>query len=111
MNWTIEVFLKFARSATEEFQRQAGMWSSAAQMNHTSSEVRELKEALRKGEPTERIAEEIWDIVFSALTNAHVLEISDEELISAFNHVVNKLRERMKNNYYAKKVRTRQSNP
>jgi len=113
MSWTVETVLKWARKATEVFQNQFGtLWTPQAQINHTFSEVAELNEGLSKGKPPdnykgtlrEYVAEEIWDIVFSAITNAHVLGISDQELIYAFNRVTKKVEERMESNYYAKKA-------
>ena len=104
MSWTVETLLKWARKATEVFQNQFGsLWTPQAQINHTFTEVAELNQALRHREPREKIAEEIWDIVFSAITMAHVLGISDQELIYAFNRVTTKLEERMRNNHYARR--------
>jgi len=110
MSWTIEQTLKFAREATQEFMRQMGPWNVERQVLHNLSEIMEFEISTRQRIADEswadwriRSAEEIWDIIFSALTNAHIIGISDEHMVYAFNRVVRKIQDRMKNNYYAGK--------
>jgi len=101
----VKELLKFARKATAEFIRQKGnAWSLTDQICHTHSEVSELYQILRhRGWPEckDEWIEEIWDIALSGIANAHIMGISDEELLDALQRVLNKVKERMKNKHYS----------
>jgi len=85
------------RKVSEAHFKRCGGWSIHDQICHTHSEVSELYELIRKRHlPTrEEMLEEIWDVVFSAITNAHVLGFSDEELLQGMISTLRKIQSRV----------------
>ena len=82
------------------------IWSVYEQLNHTHSEVSEAYDVLRRPENyltadyTEedmkiKFCEELWDVVFSALTNAHVGGVSDYDLKRSFFSTLEKIEKRV----------------
>ena len=74
-------------------------WSIYEQILHTQSEVSELYEALRPvsydRNVLNHIIVEIWDIVFSAITNAHVIGLSDDFIFEGMLRTLRKIERRM----------------
>jgi NTP pyrophosphatase (non-canonical NTP hydrolase) len=103
MTWvgdlTIREVLETLRKVTlKHFEKSGRKWTVYEQLNHTHSEVSELYETLRgkhRDPNVENIVEEIWDIVFSALTNSHVLDISDERLLDGLGRTFEKIKGRV----------------
>lgn len=93
LNW-----LKELRKNSDFYFKKFGKWDLNTQLLHTHSEVSELYEGLRKGRGHENFLEEIWDIVFSALTNAHVVGFSDKQILEAMNKCLDKVQIRIQNN-------------
>jgi len=106
-NPNIQDLLEWGRKITSHFQEQMGKWSLKEQINEVFTEVAELNQLIRHGKleiSKDDFIEELWDIIFSALTLAHVtpIEISDEDLLRGLLRVQLKLEERVKNNYYSR---------
>ena len=96
----VRLILRILREVSDRhFKRHRRIWTVYEQLNHTHSEVSELYEALRstwkedsgRESIVKHLVEEIWDIVFSALTNAHVLGITDHELLEGLDGTLEKI--------------------
>ena len=79
--------------------KHGGKWSINEQINHTHSEVSELYESLRStrlGDHShEHVLEEICDVIYSALTNAHILNYTDEEILEGLVKTLRKIQKRV----------------
>lgn len=104
----IEELLKRLRSVSEahfhswrvkrgyDLSKLNPRWSVYEQLNHCHSEVAELYQALRRpNEAKEPPQDEIWDIVLSALTIAHVMGFNDEILQASLERVLSKIEGRV----------------
>lgn len=98
--------LLFAEYVTYKFQKQTHQWTLSEQINETFTEVAELNQFIRHNrdrplkEVKKELIEEIWDIVFSAITTSHILGIQREEMREGFDKVISKLRKRIEEQYY-----------
>jgi len=92
---TVKELLAELRRVTETHFKKSGKWTVWEQIGHTHSEVSELWERLRQNTTPVFQLIEIWDIVFSAITNAHVLEYTDDQLFGGLALTLDKIRERV----------------
>jgi len=91
---TVEEFLAELRRVSEAHFKRSGRWTVWEQIGHTHSEVSELWERLTQDTtPVFRLIE-IWDIVFSAITNAHLLDYTDEQILGGLALTLNKIKHR-----------------
>lgn len=103
---SLKDLLVFFRSVTREFQRQTHKWTLSEQINETFTEIAELNQILRHRdalEAKEEWIEELWDVVISTIVCSHCypIEITDEDLLQGLDRTLDKLKARMKNNYYS----------
>lgn len=94
----------------KRFKERTGKdsWSVWEQLLHVQSEVSEVYTALRKGPPPETIItpennpwrdhliDEVWDICFSAIAVAQILEFSDDEIQIGMAKCLEKIQDRVK---------------
>jgi len=100
---TVRELLKELRKVSEaRIARHGRRWNIYEQICHNHSEVSELYRALRHAGKDvltfhitlEVLAGEIWDIVFSAITNGHILKLSDDDLLLEAGHTLRKIKRR-----------------
>jgi NTP pyrophosphatase (non-canonical NTP hydrolase) len=92
---TVEYWLSRCRAVTEgHMQKHGSAWSMDSQIAHAHSEVAEVYQAIRHGESSTRVLEEICDSIYSALTMAHIAGFTDAEIMTEMEEVLRKIERR-----------------
>jgi len=92
--WTVKKLLEELRKVSNSDFHKSGKWTIWEQIGHTHSEVSELFQAVTQDDPPFSVLMEIWDIAFSAITNAHVLGYKDSQLIGGLEMTMDKIKHR-----------------
>jgi len=96
--WTVKELLESLRQVSNAHVAKAGIrldqWSIWEQIVHTHSEVSELYKAVKVDATPVFVLEEIFDIVFSAIANGHVLGYTDQQLFAGLEMTLQKVRRR-----------------
>lgn len=93
---TVEYWLSRCRAVTEaHIKKHGSIWSLNDQIAHAHSEVAEVYQAVRHGESSERVLEEICDSIYSALTMAHIAGFTDSEVMDELETVLRKIEGRV----------------
>ena len=87
-------WLKLCREVTEAHWKKADRrWTIHEQICHTHSEVTEVYDAIRSGNDLS-VKYEIADVIYAAITLAHVADLTDKEILYALQVVLKKIQRR-----------------
>ena len=92
---SVEYWLYRCRKVTDGHITKSGEWSLNDQIAHAHSEVSEVYQAIRHGETTTRVLEEICDSIYASLTMAHTAGFTDAEIMCAMEETLQKIENRV----------------
>jgi len=103
--WWLKTWLEKARQVTQaHFDIRGGRrWSIYEQLLHNHTEIDEAYEVIRRCDIDScrdaliraHLLEEICDIVYSALTSAHILDFTDDEILDSLLGTLRKIQSRV----------------
>lgn len=91
-NFTTE-FLKRCEDVTRAFEKRDGPWSFERQFLHMYDEVTEVRQALRNID-MENFKEECCDVILTALTALHKVDVRPTEIQDAMESKLNEVEHR-----------------
>ena len=94
MKAELATLLEDAERVTLTYWAKYPRWTVEQQLDKLAEECEEVARAIGDGESKDRQAEEISDVIFSALSMSHILNISTEKIEEALWHKLTIIQDR-----------------